>query len=205
MQLLLKHTPQPWPWGCQYYSLYSLLGDERILADVTECNSTRFEERARELGYFLYRIYADVTCTVPMPSVLWEKLFGGAEGMARLEGYEVPFLIDTHSLKHPSVYHTVAITLRVRFAGCPEAFISVRVFDPGCAGEKEFETLADFLASGYGRVYELKQVMPLERFDELFPKHFGPDAAHVSPEVRQAWENTLRTVSILPEAAAAIA
>lgn len=204
MDLYLRHTPQPWPWGCQYYALYALVGDCQLLDDVTECNSTRFEERARELGYFLHRVYADVTCTVPMPAVLWEKLFGGPEGMDRLQGYEVPFLIDTHSLKHHKVFHTVAITLRARFAECEAAYISVRVFDPGAAGEKEF-TLADFLASPYGRVYELKQVMPLERFDELFPKYFGPDAAHVAPATRQAWENTLRTIPLPVDAPVSIA
>jgi hypothetical protein len=191
MELYLKHTPQPFPWGCQYYSLYSLVGDCRILDDVTECNSTRFEERARELGYLLHRIYADTTCTVPMPDVLWDKLFRGAEGVARLGGFEVPFIIDTNSLRHRGVFHTVGITLRGRFDGCPEDFISVRVFDPAAAGEKEFQTLADFLASRYGKVYELKQVMPLKHFDELFPKWFGPDAPHVHPETRKAWEASL--------------
>lgn len=194
MDLYLRHTPQPFPWGCQYYSLYSLLGDERILDDVTECNSTRFEERARELGYFLYRIYADVTCTVPMPAGLWEKLFGGPEGIERLQGFEVPFLIDTDSLRIRGVNHTVGITLTgVRAADTNYSdadFIRVEVFDPGAAGVKSF-TLAEFLASPYGRVYELKQVMPLEGFDDLFPKHFGPDAPHVRPEVRQAYYQSL--------------
>ncbi|MGI4875271.1 MAG: hypothetical protein ACRYFX_29290 [Janthinobacterium lividum] len=192
MQLHLQHVRQPFPWGCQYYSLYALVGDCRILDDVTECQSTRFEERARELGYFLYRVYADVTCTVPMSAALWEKLFGCAEGIARVLGYDVPFLIDTNSLKHKGVYHTVGIVLTGRHGytrDCNgEDFISVRVFDPGAAGEKEYATLADFLASPYGQVYELKQVMPLDAFDDLFPKHFGPDAAHVSPEVRRCWE-----------------
>jgi hypothetical protein len=194
MTLYLQHTPQPWPWGCQYYALYSLLGDERILADVTECNSTRFEERARELGYFLHRVYADTTCTVPMPSVLWDKLFGGSEGVARLGGFEVPFLIDTNSLRHRGVFHTIGLTMtgcQVE-GGCEgDCYIRFRVFDPGAAGEKEFDSLGAFLDSPYGRVYELKQVMPLKHFDELFPKHFGPDAPHVRPEVRQAYCQSL--------------
>lgn len=191
--LYLQHTRQPYPWGCQYYALYSLLGDERILEDVTECNSTRFEERARDLGYLLHRVYADTTCTVPMPAVLWEKIFGGAEGVARLGGFEVPFIIDTNSLRHCGVFHTVGITM-TGHAAESECFddsrISFKVFDPGAAGEKVYESLGDFLASPYGKVYELKQVMPLKHFDELFPKHFGPDAPHVRPEVRQAWEAT---------------
>lgn len=191
MDLYLRHIPQPFPWGCQYYSLYALLGDERILTDVTECNSTRFEERARELGYFLHRIYADTTCTVPMPGVLWDKIFGGPEGVARLGGFEVPFIIDIDSLRIRGVNHTVAITLTGRQgdSGCADdCNISFRVFDPGAAGEKVFDSLGAFLDSPYGKVYELKQVMPLKHFDELFPKYFGPDAAHVRPEVRAAWE-----------------
>lgn len=194
MDLYLQHTPQPFPWGCQYYSLYALVGDERILADVTECNSTRFEERARELGYYLHRIYADTTCTVPMPSVLWDKIFGGSEGVARLGGFEVPFIIDTDSLRIRGVNHTVGLTMtgRQEDGGCPgDGYISFRVFDPGAAGEKVFDSLGAFLDSPYGRVYELKQVMPLKHFDDLFPKYFGPDAPHVRPEVRQAWEDSL--------------
>ena len=193
MQLHLQHTPQPWPWGCQYYSLFSLVGDCRLLEDVTECNSTRFEERARELGYLLHRVYADVTCTVPMPAVLWDKLFGGPEGVERLGGFEVPFIIDTNSRKHRDVFHTVGITLRGRFPDCDSVrdYISVRVFDPSAAGEKEYDTLADFLASPYGQVYELKQVMPLAHFNDLFPSAFGPDAAHVRPEVRAAYCQSL--------------
>lgn len=194
MELFLQHTPQPWPWGCQYYSLYSLLGDTRILDDVTECNSTRFEERARDLGYYLHRIYADTTCTVPMPGVLWDKLFGGPEGVARLGGFEVPFIIDTNSLRHRGVFHTVGMTMTGHPA-VSECFddsrISFRVFDPAAAGEKVFESLGAFLDSPYGKVYELKQVMPLKHFDELFPKYYGPDAAHVHPETRKAWEASL--------------
>jgi hypothetical protein len=192
MDLYLKHTPQPWPWGCQHYSLYSLLGDERILDDVTECNSTRFEERARELGYLLHRIYADTTCTVPMPAVLWDKLFGGAQGVANLAGFEVPFIIDTNSLRHRGVFHTVGLTMTGHQGSCvDDARISFKIFDPGAAGEKEFDSLGSFLASPYGKVYELKQVMPLKHFDELFPKWFGPDAPHVHPEARKAWEASL--------------
>jgi hypothetical protein len=192
--LYLQHTPQPFPWGCQYYSLYSLLGDARILEDVTECNSTRFEERARDLGYLLHRISADTTCTVPMPDVLWDKIFGGAEGAARLGGFEVPFIIDTNSLRHRGVFHTVGLTMTgyQEEGSCDgDQYIRFRVFDPAAAGEKEFDSLGSFLASPYGKVYELKQVMPLKHFDELFPKHFGPDAPHVHPETRKAWEASL--------------
>jgi hypothetical protein len=195
MDLYLQHTPQPWPWGCQYYALYSLVGDCRLLDDVTECNSTRFEERARDLGYLLHRVYADTTCTVPMPYLLWERLFGGAEGVARLQGFDVAFIIDTNSIRHKAIFHTVGIVLTPHHGydrDCQaEDYISVRVFDPAAAGEKEYETLAAFLASPYGKVYELKQVMPLAHFDDLFPKYFGPDAAHVRPEVREAYYQSL--------------
>jgi hypothetical protein len=120
--------------------------------------------------------------------------FGGAEGVARLHGFDVPFIIDTNSLRNKGVFHTVGIVLTPHTDHHPECeiqdYISVRVFDPGAAGEKEYAMLADFIASPYGKVYELKQVMSLKHFDELFPKHFGPDAVHVRPEVRQAWEAT---------------
>ena len=187
MQLFLKHTPQPWPWGCQYYSLYSLLGDERILADVTEANSIRFDERARELGYYLSYVYADCTCTVLMPESVWQKALGGADGVAALQGNIGVFLLSVRSPKHQGIMHTVGLALRA----VSEAELAAQVFDPSAAGEKEFCTLADFLASPYGQVYDLKQVLPLARLAAELPRAFGPDAAHVSPEVRHAYCQSL--------------
>jgi hypothetical protein len=187
MQLTLQHTRQPFPWGCQYYSLYSLLGDERILEDVTESNGHRFEERARQLGYFLSWLYCDCSCSVPMPESVWQKLFGGTVGVEVLQGHVGPFLIDVRSPRNQHVMHTVAIALRAS----SETELSVQVFDPCAAGEKEFCTLADFLASPYGRVYGLKQVLSLTHYEEVMPKAFGPDAAHVRPEVREAYNQSL--------------
>ena len=187
MQLFLQHTPQPFPWGCQYYSLYSLLGDERILADVTESNGHRFEERARELGYFFSRLYTECSLTVPMPASVWKKLFGGVTGVEVLQGNVGPFLIDVHSPRARHVMHTVAIALRA----ASDSELVVQVFDPSAAGEKEFCTLADFLASPYGKVYGLKQVLSLAHYEEVMPKAFGPDAPHVHPEVRQAYYQSL--------------
>lgn len=187
MDLYLQHTPQPFPWGCQYYSLFSLVGDARILDDVTEANGHRFEERARELGYFLSTLYCECSCTVPMPEAVWLKLFGGAVGVDVLQGHVGPFLIDVNSPRNRHVMHTVGIALR----GVSETELLVQVFDPAAAGEKEYATLADFLTSPYGKVYGLKQVLPMAHFEEVIPKAFGPDAAHVHPETRKAWEASL--------------
>lgn len=184
MQLYLRHTPQPFPWGCQYYSLYALVGDCRILDDVTESNGGRFEERARALGYFFSSLYTECSLTVPMPTSVWEKLFGGATGVEVLAGNVGPFLIDVRSPRARHVMHTVAIALRA----ASDTELLVQVFDPSAAGEKEYATLADFLASPYGQVYGLKQVLPLAQFEQVMPTAFGPDAPHVRPEVRQAWE-----------------
>lgn len=186
MDLYLQHTPQPWPWGCQYYSLYSLVGNDAILSDVTEANGGRFEERARELGYLLSPLYMECSCTVPMPESVWLKLFGGTVGVEVLQGYVGPFLIDVHSPRNRNVMHTVAIALRA----VSDSELGVQVFDPSAAGEKEFCTLADFLTSPYGKVYGLKQVLYLAQFDEVMPRAYGPDGPHVRPEVRQAWEAT---------------
>jgi hypothetical protein len=186
MHLFLQHTPQPFPWGCQYYSLYSLVGNDTLLSDVTECNAMRFDERARELGYFLSYAYCECTCTVPMPEAVWQKIFGGTAGVEWLQGRVGPFLIDVRSPRHRSVMHTVGIALRA----VSETEIAVQVFDPSAAGEKEFCTLADFLASPYGQVYSLKQVLWLADIDDVLPKQFGPDATHVHPETRKAWEAT---------------
>ena len=187
MDLYLRHTPQPFPWGCQYYALYSLLGDARILDDVTECNAMRFDERARELGYFLSYAYCECTCTIPMPAAVWQQLFGGTAGVEWLRGNVGPFLIDIRSPRHLSVMHTVGIALRA----VSEEELAVQVFDPSAAGEKEFATLGEFLASPYGKVYGLKQVLPVADLKQVLPTQFGPDAAHVRPEVRQAYCQSL--------------
>jgi hypothetical protein len=186
MQLFLQHTPQPFPWGCQHYSLYSLVGDKRLLDDVTESNGQRFEEHARSLGYFFSVLYTECSLTVPMPNSVWERLFGGTAGVEVLQGHVGPFLIDVRSPRARHVMHTVAIALRA----ASESELLVQVFDPSAAGEKEYATLADFLASPYGQVYGLKQVLLLEQFEQVMPRAFGPDAPHVRPEVRQAWEAT---------------
>lgn len=187
MQPHLQHTPQPWPWGCQYYALYSLVGDERILADVTEANSIRFDERARALGYYLNYLYADATCTVTMPESVWQRLLGGADGVAALQGNVGLFLVSVRLHKTRYVLHTVGIALRA----VGDSELAVQVFDPSAAGEKEYATLADYLASPYGQVYDLKQVLPLARLEAELPHAYGPDAAHVHPATRQAWEATL--------------
>ena len=187
MQPYLHHTPQPWPWGCQYYALYSLVGDEQLLADVTEANSIRFDERARALGYYLNYLYAEATCTVAMPESVWQGLLGGAEGVAALQGNVGLFLISVRLHKTRYVLHTVGLALRA----VSDTELAVQVFDPSAAGEKEYPSLAAFLASPYGQVYELKQVLPLARLEAELPRAFGPDAAHVSPTTRQAWESTL--------------
>jgi len=186
MQLFLQHTPQPFPWGCQYYSLYSLVGDARLLDDVTESNGQRFEEHARALGYFFSVLYTECSLTVPMPASVWERLLGGTAGVQVLQGHVGPFLIDVRSPRARHVMHTVAIALRA----ASESELLVQVFDPSAAGEKEYATLADFLASPYGQVYGLKQVLSLAHFEEVMPRAFGPDAPHVRPEVRAAWEAT---------------
>jgi hypothetical protein len=187
MDLYLKHTPQPWPWGCQYYSLYSLVGNDSLLADVTEANSIRFDERARELGYYLSYVYSDCTCTAYMPEAAWQKALGGTDGVAALQGNVGAFLIGLPSPKNRRIMHTVGIAMRA----VSDSELAVQVFDPAAAGEKEYATLADFLASPYGKVYDLKQVLPLARLAAELPRAFGPDAAHVRPEVREAYYQSL--------------
>lgn len=189
MELHLKHIAQPYPWGCQYYSLYALVGDARLLDDVTESNGLRFDERARALGYFLSYLYADCTYSVPMPTVVWQKALGGVEGVTALQGNVGLFLGGMCSPKHRFVMHVVGFAIRA--VGDDE--VAVQVFDPSAAGEKEYATLAAFLASPYGQVYELKQVLPLARLEAELPRAFGPDAAHVRPEVRQAYYESLET------------
>lgn len=193
MELFLKHTPQPYPWGCQYYSLYSLVGNESILLDVTESNGHRFEECARGLGYIFSPLYTECSLTVPMPEAVWQTLFGGTVGVEVLQGHVGPFLIDVRSPKHRDVMHTVAIALRA----VSETELGVQVFDPSAAGEKEYSTLADFLASPYGKVYGLRQVLALGEFEQVMPKAFGPDAPHVHPDTRQAYYHSLEQQAAL--------
>jgi hypothetical protein len=80
MNLLLQHTPQPFPWGSMYYALYSLVGDERILSDVTESATNRFNLLMAELGYHLHPLWLDQTDTYPAATLTYLRGRGGHYG-----------------------------------------------------------------------------------------------------------------------------
>jgi hypothetical protein len=50
-----------------HYALYSLVDYERILADVTESATNRFNLLMAELGYHFYPLWLDQTDTCPAP------------------------------------------------------------------------------------------------------------------------------------------
>jgi hypothetical protein len=97
----------------------------------------------RDLGYFFSPIYCESSCTVPMSETVWLTLFGSAVGVNVLDGYIALFLAGVRSPRHRNVIHTVGIALHA----VNETGLTVQVFDPGAAGEKEYPTLAAFLAS----------------------------------------------------------
>jgi hypothetical protein len=73
MNLLLQHTPQPQPWGSLYYALYSLVGNERILADLTEANPNCFNSLMAEPGYHLHPLWVDQTSSCTTTLAWWAK------------------------------------------------------------------------------------------------------------------------------------
>ena len=180
MTLTLQHTPQPFPWGSMYYALYSLVGDKRILADVTESATNRFNLLMAGLGYHLHPLWLDQTDTYPTPPEWWAKVLqwdvSSCDPASDLPAPVMPLLLHlpTHALG-------AAVTAR---PGLP-----VVLFDPTQGQAQTFATLADFAASPYGRCTQVYEV-GLERSMGHFTSFFGPGLPHVRPTVRLAWEAT---------------
>ena len=178
MNLLLKHTPQPLQWGSMYYALYSLVGDERILADVTESATNRFNLLMAELGYHLHPLWLDQTDTYPAPPEWWAKmlLWDATDYCEDDVAPVMPLLLHLPS-------HAVSVGITAK-PGLP-----VVVFDPTQPAQQDFATLADFVASPYGRCTQLYEVGPRRTLDS-FTSFFGPGLPRVRPEARLAWEAT---------------
>jgi len=173
MNLLLQHTPQPSPWGCQYYALYSLVGDERILADVTEASPNRFNTLMAELGYHLHPLWVDQTSNCPTTPAWWAKVLSwDATGYCAGDAVGI-----TPLLLHLPTHCAGAAVL-----GKPG--LPVVVFDPTQPEQLRFETLADFSTSTYGQCIMVSEVSILRGLD-FFPAAFAPRLPHVRPEVRE--------------------
>lgn len=180
MNLLLQHTPQPFPWGSMYYALYSLVGDERILADVTESATNRFNLLMGELGYHLHPLWLDQTDTYPAPPEWWSKMLVWDASSYDPSGELVPPVM-------PLLLHLPTHAVGVGITAKPG--LPVVVFDPTQPTQQDFATLADFVASPYGRCTQLYEVGPQRTLDS-FTSFFGPELPHVRPEARLAWDAT---------------
>lgn len=180
MNLSLHHTPQPFPWGSMYYALYSLVGDERLLADVTESATNRFNLLMSELGYHLHPLWLDQTDTYPAPPEWWAKVLlwdaSSYDPASELAPPVLPLLLHLAT-------HAVGVGITAK-PGLP-----VVVFDPTQPAQQEYDTLANFVASPYGRCTQVYEVS-LRRGLDSFTPVFGPGLPHVRPTARLAWEAT---------------
>lgn len=178
MTLTLQHTPQPFPWGSMYYALYSLVGDARILADVTESSVGRFTLHMAELGYHLHPLWLDQTDTYPAPAAWWGKALGWDPA-----GYDEAQPAPVLPLLLHLPTHCVGVAVSAR-PGLP-----VTLFDPTQAQAQSFASLADLVASAYGQCTQVYEV-GLARGLDYYRPVFGPGLPHVRPAVRLAWEAT---------------
>lgn len=174
MTLTLQHTPQPFPWGSMYYALYSLVGDERILADVTEANPNRFNSLMAEAGYYLHPLWVDQTSTCTTSPAWWANVlrWNAADYCADEAPGIMPLLL------HLPTHCAGAAVLNK--PGLP-----VVVFDSTQPAQLRFETLADFSISAYGRCIMVSEVSILRGL-YFFPPAFAPELPHVRPEARFA-------------------
>lgn len=163
-----------------YYALYSLAGDERILADVTESATGRFNLLMAELGYHLQTLWLDQTDTYPVPPEWWAKVLLWDASSYDPSGELAPLVLPL-LLHLPS--HAVGVGITAK-PGLP-----VVVFDPIQPVQQDFATLADFVASPYGRYTQLYEVS-LGRGLDSFTPVFGPGLPGVRPEAWLAWEAT---------------
>lgn len=180
MNLPLHHTPQPFPWGSMYYALYSLVGDERILADVTEASPNRFNALMAAHGYYLHPLWLDQTDTYPAPPEWWAKVLLWDASSYDLSSELAPPVL-------PLLLHLATHAVGVGITAKPG--LPVVVFDPTQPVQQDFATLADFVASPYGRCTQVYEVS-LSRGLDSFTPVFGPGLPHVRPTARLAWEAT---------------
>lgn len=174
MNLPLHHTPQPFPWGSMHYALYSLVGDERILADVTEASPNRFNALMATHGYYLHPLWVDQTSSCPTTPAWWAQVLSwDATGYCPGDAVGI-----TPLLLHLPTHCAGAAVL-----GKPG--LPVIVFDPTQAEQLAFDTLADFSASAYGQCILVSEVSILHGLD-FFPAAFAPGLPHVRPEAQLA-------------------
>ena len=188
MQLTLDNKRQPFPWGCQYYALYSLVGDERILADTSECSDGRFRLQMAQLGYHLHPAWVDQTDTYTTTPEWWRKVVT-TEDVERYADAPsltaIPMLVDVRSTGFAGVAHRVGIAVLAK-PGLP-----VLVFDPAQDEKQEFETLEDFIASPYSQCFHV--YLLFDGSPTFFTGCYGPDAPHVTPAVRGRWQQLQET------------
>lgn len=190
MNLSLTHTPQPWPFGCMNYSLYSLLGDSRILDSVAECSGGRFKLAMFKLGYYLHPLFVDQTDSHVTSPEWWRKAINEDFVCHASNGLvvAVPLLVDIKSPGFAGVAHCVGVAILGR-PGLP-----VIVFDPGLPQQVEFETIEQFAASIYGKCYHVYEVG--ECNEDRFESCHGPDQPHVMPGIRERWQQMMALNSV---------
>lgn len=182
MNLLLQHTPQPLPWGSMYYALYALLGDERILVDVTESSTGRFNLLMAELGHHLQPLWLDQTDTYPAPAEWWQKVLQWNPA-----DYDAENSTDAPVL--PLLLHLPTHCISVGISAAPG--LPVILFDPLHTQAQHFATLHDFLSSSYGQCTQVYEVSALPG-QEFFRPVSGPSLAQARIEARLTLERKLQ-------------
>lgn len=153
----LHHRPQPRIYGCLYYALYALTGDEAWLQYADDISDTRWLARLHDEGAMLLTYYADNILHTPPPPGFWEALRGhiAPQGEGGAATTHLPLLVTVEGLSGLGRRHLVALALPVTSRD------DVWVSDSAEDAPREF-TFADFLASRYAQASEVAQLLPAD-------------------------------------------
>lgn len=101
---MLHHKKQPETWGCIYYSLYALTGEESLLQHAHDLSEPRALLQLHQLGYALLPIHISRLFPVYAPSSIWDRLLEQA-------GPNTFLLSVTVDGIKPGTRHAVALEL----------------------------------------------------------------------------------------------
>lgn len=147
-----------------YHALYALSGDEAWLEHAEDVSRLRWLTRLHAAGLGVLTYFTDIVTDQTVPPGFWEALRGPVADPAVTH---LPLLLTIEG-NSGFARHVVAVALPVREAD------PVIVSDSGRDGLLHL-TYPEFLASVYGRAYEVEALAPADL--ELYPFESGAEYA----------------------------
>lgn len=147
----IYHRPQPALYGCMYYAVYALTGDETLLEHAADVSMGAWISRIVARGASPHTIYATYFDTrIPASRQFWEQ----ARSLAQQHRLRAVPLLATIPSTRVHGHHMVALHLPHR------ALDMVRISDSALPDVLEL-SWERFLLSPYAQAVEIVQLVPL--------------------------------------------